>query len=169
MFLEISQNSQENTCARVSSTSSKKETMVQVLSCEFWEIFNNSFFTEHLRATASGFGKPCLNSDLYFYIQNLWYSFIRDNSFLQTPSQSLTGKQNSSLSTSRHINNITALMCIFFSFLSFSCANQNNSIINGWKYRSKWLLIFFCHQKSNKKADKLCMKFSSASNISSPN
>ena len=110
---------------------SKKETMVQVLSCEFWEIFNNSFFTEHLRATASGFGKPCLNSDLYFYIQNLWYSFIRDNSFLQTPSQSLTGKQNSSLSTSRHINNITALMCIFFSFLSFSCANQNNSIING--------------------------------------
>ena len=31
------------------------------------------------------------------------------NSFLQTPSQSLTGKQkNPSLSTSRHINNITA-------------------------------------------------------------
>ena len=25
--------------------------------------------------------------------------------------------------------------------------------------------FFFCHQKSNKRADKLCMKFSSTSNI----
>ena len=27
--------------------------MVQVFSCEFCEIFNNTFFTEHLRTTAS--------------------------------------------------------------------------------------------------------------------
>ena len=30
----------------------KKETLAQVFSCEFCEISNNTFFTEHLRATA---------------------------------------------------------------------------------------------------------------------
>ena len=29
-----------------------KETLAQVLSCEFCDIFKNTFFTEHLRATA---------------------------------------------------------------------------------------------------------------------
>ena len=32
----------------------KKKTLAQVLSCEFCEISKNTFFTEHLRATASG-------------------------------------------------------------------------------------------------------------------
>ena len=31
----------------------KKEVLTQVFSCEFCEIFKNTFFTEHLRATAS--------------------------------------------------------------------------------------------------------------------
>ena len=31
----------------------KKETLAQVFSCEFSEIFKNVFFTEHLRTTAS--------------------------------------------------------------------------------------------------------------------
>ena len=53
VFLEISQNSQENTCARVSflikllawpGTLLKKETLAQVLSCEFSEISKNTFF-----------------------------------------------------------------------------------------------------------------------------
>ena len=39
--------------------------------------------------------------------------------------------------------------------------------MNWWKYRSKELLkAIFYHQKSNKKADRLCMKFSSISNTS---
>ena len=38
VFLEISKNSQENTCARVSATLLKKETLAQVFSCEFSEI-----------------------------------------------------------------------------------------------------------------------------------
>ena len=53
MFLEISQNSQENTCARVSflikllaSSFIEKETLVQVLSGEFCETSKNTFFTE---------------------------------------------------------------------------------------------------------------------------
>ena len=36
-----------------------------MFSCEFYEIFKNTFITEHIRATASGLVKPCLNSDLY--------------------------------------------------------------------------------------------------------
>ena len=46
MILKILQNSQENTCA-------KNETLAQVLSCEFYEIFKKTFFKEHLRKTAS--------------------------------------------------------------------------------------------------------------------
>ena len=63
LFLEFLQISQENTCARVSfliklQTEAynfiKKETLAQMLFCEFHEIFKNTFFTEHRRATASG-------------------------------------------------------------------------------------------------------------------
>ena len=51
-WLEISQNSQENTCARVSfliklqaqSLVFKKETLAQVFSCELYEISKNTFF-----------------------------------------------------------------------------------------------------------------------------
>ena len=52
VFLEILQNPQENTCARVSfllklQASScnfiKKEALAQALSCEFCKIFKNTF------------------------------------------------------------------------------------------------------------------------------
>ena len=48
VFLEISQNSQENNCNFI-----KKETLAHVFSCEFCEISKTVFFTEQLRATAS--------------------------------------------------------------------------------------------------------------------
>ena len=61
--LEFSQNSQEKTCTRVIFLNEvgglqacnfiKKETLAQVFSCEFCEIFKNTFFTEHLWTTAS--------------------------------------------------------------------------------------------------------------------
>ena len=56
MVLEISQNSQKNNCARVSflATLLKKETLAQVFSSEFCEVSKNTFFKEHLWATASG-------------------------------------------------------------------------------------------------------------------
>ena len=53
VFLEISQNSLESTCARVSLLIKlqasvcnfiKRETLAQVFSCEFCEIFKNIFF-----------------------------------------------------------------------------------------------------------------------------
>ena len=50
VFLEISQNSQENTCARKFI---KKETLAQVLSCDFCEISQNTFSRENLRVSAS--------------------------------------------------------------------------------------------------------------------
>ena len=65
MFLEISENSQENTCARASffiklqaeaCNFITKETLAQVFSCEFSEISKNTFFTEHIRTTASAGG-----------------------------------------------------------------------------------------------------------------
>ena len=63
VFLEISQNSQENTCARVSFLIAacnfiKKETLAQVFPCEFCKISKNNFFTEHFWVTVV---------DLYLY------------------------------------------------------------------------------------------------------
>ena len=57
IFLKISQNSQENTCAivffnKVTGKASylfKKEALAQVFSCEIREIFKNNFFIERLR------------------------------------------------------------------------------------------------------------------------
>ena len=50
-LLKISQNSQENTCARVSFF--KKESLAQAFSCEFYEILRTPFFIEQLLTTAS--------------------------------------------------------------------------------------------------------------------
>ena len=54
VFLKISQNSEENTCVRVSFSIKlpdyqvcnfiRKETLPQVFSCEFYKIFKNTFF-----------------------------------------------------------------------------------------------------------------------------
>ena len=59
MFLEISQNSQENTCVRVSFLKKlqafiKKETLAQVFSCEFCKISKNTFSHRTPPVAASG-------------------------------------------------------------------------------------------------------------------
>ena len=63
MFLKISQNLQENNCARVSFLIKlqtpkyckfiKRETLAQRFSSKFCEIFKNTYFEEHLWAAAS--------------------------------------------------------------------------------------------------------------------
>ena len=60
VFLEISKNSQGNTCARISflikfqaSNFLKKETLAQVLSCEYCEISKNTFCYRTPPAVAS--------------------------------------------------------------------------------------------------------------------
>ena len=40
--LKIWQYSQENTCLRVSNTKEIKDTLTQVFSCEYYEIFKNT-------------------------------------------------------------------------------------------------------------------------------
>ena len=55
MFLKIRQNSQENTCARVSFLIKLKavpEILTRLFSCEFCRISKRNFFTEHFRTTA---------------------------------------------------------------------------------------------------------------------
>ena len=62
MFLKISRNSQENTCGRVSFLKKlqararnfiKKETLAQVISCEFCEISKNTFLNRTPLVVAS--------------------------------------------------------------------------------------------------------------------
>ena len=46
-------------CLAPACNFTKKDTLAQVLSCEFFEIFNNISFTEHIRVTASVLQKTC--------------------------------------------------------------------------------------------------------------
>ena len=61
LFLNILQNSEENTCARVSFYEKlqvdycRKEVAAHVFSYKIYEIFKNIFFKEHLRTTGSGY------------------------------------------------------------------------------------------------------------------
>ena len=60
VFLEILQNSQENTSARVADACNfiEKETLAQLFSCEFYEISKNTFFHRApLVATSVSFKK----------------------------------------------------------------------------------------------------------------
>ena len=57
---KISQNLQENTCGRISFLTKlqacnfiKKDALAQEFSCEFCEIFKNTFFTEHFWVSVS--------------------------------------------------------------------------------------------------------------------
>ena len=74
VFLKISQNSKENTKA----FNVINETLAQVFSCEFCELFKNTFLTEHLWMTASapsGDHFSCLNlvvtSDIFLPVFQL--------------------------------------------------------------------------------------------------
>ena len=59
----------------------KKETLTQVFSCEFCEIFKNIFFTEHLRASASVFMQSTFFKDCFCLFQWLIHSFFSYQSF----------------------------------------------------------------------------------------
>ena len=78
VFLKISQNSQENTCARVSFLIKlqasglqlyQKETLAQGFSCESCEISIDTFFTEHLWMTASSISIAGWMTDLNQYLK----------------------------------------------------------------------------------------------------
>ena len=79
MFWKISQNSQEHTCVGVFFKQLQacnfiiRKTLTRVFSLKFCEIFTNTFFTEHFRATASAVRCVCH--------QNYWKQ-IRTENFL---------------------------------------------------------------------------------------
>ena len=71
VFLEILQNSQESTCARVSFLLKlqaeacnfiKKETLTQVFCCEFSKFLRTTFLKEHLRCMLLEVG---MNTEIY--------------------------------------------------------------------------------------------------------
>ena len=75
MFLKISKNKLKlQVCNFI-----KKETLAQVFSCEFCEISNNAFSTEHLRTTTSQISREIcifLKSSLLFRQFVLSFLFI---------------------------------------------------------------------------------------------
>ena len=76
MFLEISKNSQENTCARVSF-----EILAQVFSCEFCEIFKNTFFyrAPPVAASVRQGNTQWLTNELFFELFLLLYNIKKGN------------------------------------------------------------------------------------------
>ena len=84
-----------------------------------------------------------------FHIQILWYSFTRGSRFLLTPSQSLPGKHGK-LPPATVDTSTTALLCIFSSLL--------NSVMEGWKCRSRelWKAIFM--SRKNRQTDRFDLR-----------
>ena len=72
VFLKISQNSQENTCASVSQ--------VHAFSCEFCEIFKNTYFnrTPPVAAADVTISALCFGFLIFFdiLIANKWFTII---------------------------------------------------------------------------------------------
>ena len=79
VVLEISQNSQENTCARVSFLI-KLQTLAQVFSCEFCEISKNTFSYRTPPVTVS----DIITYQLHHYLSS-WFSTFEPSIFWQLP------------------------------------------------------------------------------------
>ena len=87
MFLNISQNSQENTCSRLSfllklqalASTLLKKRLRQVLSCEYYEIFKNTFFIELLQTTTPYFISPLLLIR-EVYLHQEWFYLLKGRS-----------------------------------------------------------------------------------------
>ena len=119
VFLEILQNSQENTCPRVSflikfqASGFKKETLTQVFSCEFCEISTNTFFTEHLHSVHWGINPALKNTNPLFLTKpgavNKDYLGIPLVAYLMTPEApqlwAQRSKKNFEICPSRRLEN----------------------------------------------------------------
>ena len=58
------------------------ETLSPVLSCKFWEISKNTFFTDHLQETASNVSLEGITTKFYMFIlfyQNFYNTVWREN------------------------------------------------------------------------------------------
>ena len=57
-------------CQEAATSGIEKETLAQVFSCDFCEIFKNIFFTEHLRATASAYPQEIIDFQEHSRLKN---------------------------------------------------------------------------------------------------
>ena len=68
----------------------KKETLTQVFSCDFCEIFKNTVFTEHLRMTASDksfmiiLDFRCCYSDCIFFLRHIFKVSLKFQTFFES-------------------------------------------------------------------------------------
>ena len=86
VFLEISQNLQENTCARESFFNKKisfikKNSLAQVFSGEFWEISENTFLQNTSGGCFCGRTSP---GDCFWYLKNLTFKLLILNIWIPT-------------------------------------------------------------------------------------
>ena len=144
----MSQNSQENTCVRASflwtcrplAYKCIKKTLAEVFSCEFCDIFKNTFLTEHLWVTASVLTAEQLNSVKWEYIAH-WTSDKKVNEYRASAKNSLQSQMinlscyNSLFFSCKYQFSGQQIMCKFFRYL------QTNS------YTCEWFIAFsrfFC-------------------------
>ena len=59
----------------------KKQTLAKVFSCEFYEIFKNTFFTEHLPVTAPGAINVHGNFNCFYMVFYMFFMAILPQSF----------------------------------------------------------------------------------------
>ena len=70
LFLLLRSSRQEVFCEKsLTCNFIKKETLAQVFSFEFWEISNNTFFTEHHWLTACGYSEKVIPSRTFLLFQ----------------------------------------------------------------------------------------------------
>ena len=100
-----------------------------------------------------------------FQSQILWHSFTRDHSFLLNPFPSLP-KEDHALSVSRHMNSSLNVYLFLVSGLQLGKSKKFNNQEMKVQVKRALKSYFFCHQNSNKKEERLYMKFSSPPNTS---
>ena len=106
--------------------------------------------------------KAATNSSSKFQIQIIWYCFTKNHSSLFPLNLS---QENPSPRTSRHIS--SSLSVYLFLNSELYLGKSNNSIIKECKNRStEHSKATFCHKKFHEEADRLCVKLSSALDIS---
>ena len=152
MFLTIWQNSQENTCARVSFLIKiqalacnliKNETLAQTLSCEFREIFKNNFFTENLRTTAfvmTSFWKKLKVHQLVTLILMISREQGYEKKFWKQ--KCMENIKNRGIIISQIVQPILTRRFCFRAHTTFSCRHLNRVAVWAASQKRHWRILF---------------------------
>ena len=156
MFLEISQNSQENTEPRVSFLIKKqaeacnfikKETLTQVFSCKFWEVSKSNIFYRALPVAASVIVPVIFDIPLteilkpfHMVISRWWLMVVTYQNILVRSSNTTcitTKRKHSSDLKSIYINPKNEMNSWNSTYLNLSCISYSRVVFVlsafGWK------------------------------------